>query len=378
MNITPFPLIEVSGAPFERGVQYGKQAADRIHKGAGHYVEQLKGMSLSGAEITQLVEDFIPRIDAFDPNYVVEMRGIAQGANIEFEAVALLNARTEILKLGKKKADEKKLEEDPDGCTGAVLLPEATREGVLIHGQNWDWKAECAETSVVLKVRRDDGPDYMTFTEAGGLARAGMNANGIAITANYLESDRDYRDIGVPLALIRRKVLEQEHYPLALRVVNGTKKSAANNMIVSYAEGMAIDFECAPDEAFKIYPERGVIVHANHFVSPVALTKLRDTGIENTPDSLYRDFRVRQSLEPHIGDLTRDHLKAAFFDKFADPWSVCRPPRKNLTNNLSATVAMIIMEPGRGFMEVAPLPALNRSFTSYQLEMNGSAIRSVA
>ena len=378
MNITPFPLIEVSGAPFERGVQYGKQAADRIHKGAGHYVEQLKGMSLSGAEITQLVEDFIPRIDAFDPNYVVEMRGIAQGANIEFEAVALLNARTEILKLGKRKAGEKKLEEDPDGCTGAVLLPEATREGVLIHGQNWDWKAECAETSVVLKVRRDDGPDYMTFTEAGGLARAGMNANGIAITANYLESDRDYRDIGVPLALIRRKVLEQEHYPLALRVVNGTKKSAANNMIVSYAEGMAIDFECAPDEAFKIYPERGVIVHANHFVSPVALTKLRDTGIENTPDSLYRDFRVRQSLEPHIGDLTRDHLKAAFFDKFAEPWSVCRPPRKNLTNNLSATVAMIIMEPGRGFMEVAPLPALNRTFTSYQLEMNGSAIRSVA
>jgi isopenicillin-N N-acyltransferase-like protein len=378
MNTTPFPLIEVSGAPFDRGVQYGRQAAARIHKGASHYLEQLKAMSLSPGDISRLVEDFVPYIDAFDPNYVVEMRGIAEGANIEFEAVALLNARTEILKLGKRKADEKKAAEDPDGCTGAVLLPEATREGVVIHGQNWDWKAECAETSVVLKVRRDDGPDYMTFTEAGGLARAGMNANGIAITANYLESDRDYRDIGVPLALIRRKVLEQEHYPLALRVVNGTKKSAANNMIVSYAEGFAIDFECAPDEAFKIYPERGMIVHANHFVSPVALTKLKDTGIDNTPDSLYRDVRVRQALEPDIGDLTRDHLKAAFFDKFADPWSVCRPPRKNLTNNLSATVAMIIMEPGRGFMEVAPLPALNRNFTTYQLEMNGAAIRSVA
>ena len=378
MDITPFPLVEVSGAPFERGVQYGKQAAARIHKGAGHYVEQLKGMSLSTGDITRLVEDFVPLIEAFDPNYVVEMRGIAEGANVPFEAVALLNARTEILRLGKRKADEKKLGEDPDGCTGAVLMPEATRDGVLIHGQNWDWKAECAETSVVLKVRRDDGPDYMTFTEAGGLARAGMNANGIAITANYLECDRDYRDIGVPLALIRRKVLEQEHYSLALRVVNGTKKSAANNMIVSYAEGFAIDFECAPDEAFKIYPERGVIVHANHFLSPIALSKLKDTGIENTPDSLYRDVRVRQSLEPHIGDLTREHLKAALFDRFADPWSVCRPRRKNLTNNLSATVAMIIMEPGRGFMEVAPLPALNRAFTTYRLEMNGSAMRSVA
>ncbi|TIP97213.1 MAG: acyl-CoA--6-aminopenicillanic acid acyltransferase, partial [Mesorhizobium sp.] len=74
-------------------------------------------------------------------------------------------------------------------CTGAVILPEATRNGRLIHGQNWDWKAECAETSVVLRIRRTDGPDLLTFTEAGGLARSGFNAAGIGITANYLESD---------------------------------------------------------------------------------------------------------------------------------------------------------------------------------------------
>ena len=42
---------------------------------------------------------------------------------------------------------------------------------------------------------------------------------GIAITANYLECDRDYRQVGVPLALIRRKVLEQEHLALAMRAV---------------------------------------------------------------------------------------------------------------------------------------------------------------
>ena len=59
----------------------------------------------------------------------------------------------------------------------------------------------------------------MTFTEAGALGRCGFNAVGIAITANYLESDRDYRQVGVPLALIRRKVLESEHVALAMRTV---------------------------------------------------------------------------------------------------------------------------------------------------------------
>ena len=46
MMIEPFPLIEISGAPFERGVQYGQKAAGRIRKGTSHYFEQLKDLSL--------------------------------------------------------------------------------------------------------------------------------------------------------------------------------------------------------------------------------------------------------------------------------------------------------------------------------------------
>jgi len=210
----------------------------------------------------------------------------------------------------------------------------------------------------------------LTFTEAGGLARSGMNARGISITANYLESDRDYKQIGVPLALLRRKALEQDHLALAMRIVYATPKSASNNVMVAQAGGIAIDFECAPDETFQVHPERGVIVHANHFQSPVALAKLKDTGIATTPDSLYRDLRVRQLIEPHIGSITRDTVKAALFDDYESPWSVCRPPRLNTSSNLSASVAMVVMEPELGLMEVAMLPALNREFTEYRLQMD--------
>jgi isopenicillin-N N-acyltransferase like protein len=374
MKIEPFPLIEISGAPFERGVQYGEKAADRIRKGTSHYFEQLKELSLDSAGVAALVHDYLPVIEAFEPTYIEEMRGISKGSDVPFEDIVLLNARTEILKLANPAVRARlKTPDEPDGCTGLVVLPKASGTGRLIHAQNWDWKRECAETAVVLKVRRDDGPDLMTFTEAGALGRCGFNAVGIAITANYLESDRDYRQIGAPLALIRRKVLESEHIALAMRTVYCTKKSAANNMIVSQAEGVAIDFECAPDETFQVHPDRGLLVHANHFQSPVALSKLRDTGIANTPCSLYRDLRVRELLEPHIGGITFDHVKSALFDNYADPWSVCRPPRRNLSNNLSATVAMILMEPANGVMEVAPLPALNRHFTTYRLEMSSSA-----
>jgi isopenicillin-N N-acyltransferase like protein len=369
--VEPFPLIEISGPPRERGQQYGRQAADRIRKGTSHYFAQLKELSLDAGGVAELVRDYLPVIEAFEPTYIEEMRGIAEGAGVPFEDIALLNARTEILKLAKPEVRARlRTPDEPDGCTGVVVLPQASGSGRLIHAQNWDWKRECAETAVVLKVRREDGPDLMTFTEAGALGRCGFNAVGIAITANYLECDRDYRRVGVPLALIRRKVLESEHVALAMRTVYCTSKSAANNMIISHREGVAIDFECAPDETFQVHPDRGLLVHANHFVSPVALGKLRDTGIANTPDSLYRDIRVRELLQPHLGAITFDTVKAALFDDFADPWSVCRPPRKNLNNNLSATVAMVLMEPASGVMEVAPLPALNRQFTSYRLEVS--------
>jgi isopenicillin-N N-acyltransferase-like protein len=360
---TASPLIEVSGTPQERGRCYGEAARDRVKLGIGHYVEQLAESGLKDGELARLVERFLPHIEAFDPAFVPEMRGIAEGAGVAFAHIVLLNARTEILKLAAKMAAEK----DPDGCTALVAMPSITADGKLIHAQNWDWKVECADSSVVLKIHRDDGPDILTFTEAGALARAGFNSAGIAITGNYLQCERDYSQVGVPLALIRRKVLQQSHLALAMGAVYGTPKSASNNIIVSQAEGIAIDFECAPDETFQVHPEDGLLVHANHWRSPAALAKLRDTGVAGTPCSLYRDLRVRELMAPHRGKVTRETVKAALFDDYQSPWSVCRPPRKTLVNTLSATVAMVVMTPAEGCMEVAMLPALDRTFTRYTL-----------
>ncbi|SDB98080.1 isopenicillin-N N-acyltransferase like protein [Cupriavidus sp. YR651] len=363
------PLIEVSGAPRERGRQYGEQAAPWIKRGIAHYSRQLETSKLSWKELQKIVATFEPTIAAFDPTYIDEMHGIAEGAGVEYAAVVMLNARTEVLKLADRMRQQQPVPIDPDGCTGVIALPEATASGRVIHAQNWDWKAECAESSVVLKVHREDGPDYLTFTEAGALARSGMNAAGISITANYLECERDYRTLGVPLALIRRKVLEQERLAFAMQAVYVTAKSAANNIMVAHAGGVGIDFECAPDETFQLLAEQGVIVHANHWKSPVALGKLRELGIQKMPDSLYRDERVRQLVLPHAGQITVDTIKNALFDDFETPWSVCRPPRPNSSNNLSATVAMIVMEPEQGVMEVSMLPALFPTFSTFRLDM---------
>ncbi|KNC90078.1 C45 family autoproteolytic acyltransferase/hydolase [Trabulsiella odontotermitis] len=365
----PFPFIEISGTPYERGCQYGEQAKARIHASVAIYGDQLDALHITREQREKLINSFSAIIRDFDADYLDEMQGIAAASGVPLEAVVMINARTEVIAQARNLQRCATPHDDAikDGCTGAVILPELSHHGKLIHGQNWDWRAECAESSVVVKIKREQGPDVLTFVEAGGLGRSGMNSAGIAITANYLRCERDYQQQGVPLSLIRRKALEQQHMALAMKVVATTPKSCSNNMILSTKEGFAIDFECAPNESFTLYPQNGLLVHANHWESLPARCKVREEGIDASPDSLYRAWRVSELLKG-IEKPGEEEMKTAFFDDFGTPYSVCRPPRPGFSSDLSATVAMIVMIPADGVMDVAPLPALNRNFTRYTLD----------
>ncbi|ETF00520.1 peptidase C45 [Advenella kashmirensis W13003] len=366
-TIEQFPFISVAGRPFERGVQYGQQARERVRLSMKLYGQTLVDLGFSESQRLALINSFVPAIEEFAAHYLDEMRGIAEGADVPFEDVVMINARTEVLARARAEKNRAVELEPDDGCTGALILPERSKSGNLLHAQNWDWRAECVDTAIVLRIRSDEGPDILTFVEAGGLARSGLNSAGVSITANYLESDRDFGQMGTPLSLIRRKVLEQQHFALALKAVATTPKSCSNNIMLGMAQGFGIDFECTTNESFPIYPgEDHLIVHANHWVNPVALCKLLDTGRASTPESSYRDWRVRRLLNEQE-KLNLNDLKRALFDDFGTPYSVCRPPRPGSHDNLSATVAMIAMEPALGVMDAAPLPALNSVFTRYSL-----------
>jgi len=375
MSYAPFPIVDISGAPFDRGRTYGAAAASRIKASVRLYAEQMKRLSFTADEVRGIVAGFLPSMRDFAPDLAEEMRGIAAGADCSFDEIALVNARTEVVQIGRRRAPGGS--RDSDACTGVVVMPEAAKDRQLIHAQNWDWRPDCVDTSIVLRIRREDGPSILTFTEAGGLARSGLNSVGLAITANYLESDRDFRELGIPLPLIRRRYLESAHFAEGIETVATTPKSGSNNMILSTAAGLAIDFECAPDESFAIYPQDGLIAHANHWTCPSALAKLKDTGISGVADSFYRDYRVRHLLTPKAGHITIEDVKAALFDNFGTPYAVCRPPHAAPGSSMSATVAMIAMQPALGQMQVAPMPAHNNRFTNYSLKVE-STVRAVA
>ena len=364
MDPNAFPLIELSGAPHARGLAHGKAAAERVRRSLALYRGELERRGVGPEHIRKLAREFAPHVTAFDPAYLEEMQGIADGAGVTVEDVIFINCRAEMMFGARAMIDSEK----SDGCTAVIVLPEASDDGKLIHAHNWDWREECVDTGVVLRIRRDRGPDMLIFVEAGGLARHGLNAAGISVTGNYLACDRDFRTAGrTPLALVRRKFLEAGNLADAMRTAWGHPRACSTNVMLAHAPGEAVNLEMAPDEIFWITPEDGILVHANHWISPPARAKLRDTGLGITVDSVYRQRRVESMVRGLGGRVSVAALKEALGDKYGWPDSVLRPPKPAPFSAISCTVCTTIMRPADGEMSIARKPWVERHFHPYSL-----------
>ncbi len=357
-----FPFIEVSGTARNVGLQTGRKTASRIHRCIDIYRRAFADKGIDWMQARTVAASFVTRIELAYPRLAEEMRALAEGADAPFEDIVAINARSQILHgiVGRPReaADEM------DGCTGAVVLPATTREGHMIHAQNWDWRDECAEVSIVLKIVPDSGPSMLVFTEAGVMAAAGLNNAGIALTSNHLECDQDGKRAGLPNPLVRRQVLTQSSLGAAIETVLHAQRGSSTNFLISHREGEAFALEATPDQVFWLAPEHDLLVHANHFVSQAARATVRDLALLTGADSLYRDSRVRRYLFRDRGRVTLSTLQAAFQDRFGAPRAVCRSP---IPGQSSATVATVIMDTTAQIMWVAPRPYGPHKFTEYRL-----------
>jgi len=351
----PFPLISIAGPPRERGRQYGQQARACVERSLEIYLAAWDIRDDGARErLRTRAARFAEMIEAAYPELYEEIAGIAEGAGRDLLEIVALNARTEILYGRGAPAD---------GCTGAALLRERTGGRVVI-GQNWDWRPACRETAILLRIVPDRGPALLTFVEAGMLARSGMNDAGLGLCGNFLQSDRDFQNDGVPIPVIRRAILQSETLPTAVGHVLRAPRAFSSNHLLAHRDGEAIDLEGAPDDVFPVFAEDGLLVHSNNFRG--ANGRVRDTGLPRYPDSLFRDRRVRALLDQRAAPLGADDLKAALEDHFGFPDSVCRHRAPRVDGTEIATVASVVMDLEDGVLWLAPGPVCENAYRAYR------------
>ena len=349
----PVPLIRVSGTPQECGHGYGVAARGVINANLELYLRRFRDQAgldrptarRFGLAYREVTATHHPRIAAM-------LDAVAEGADADVAELYALNARTELIYGARPDGSD-------GGCTSVGVLGTQTASGHLLLGQNWDWHPDQRDAMVLLATRDERGHSVLTLTEAGMLAKAGLNSAGVGVCVNMLGCDRDAlprldgpaggraSGPGVPYHVMLRAALEAEHLAAAIRrVLAGGRNSSINLMLGQPAEegGELIDLELVPGDAGWLHPVDGMIVHANHLESALpVLDVMKELG----GSSLFRSARARRLLTPAVaaGRLTIDDLARVFHDHASFPQAICRhvDPRDAVSER-SETVFSVLLD----------------------------------
>ena len=338
-----FKEITVQGTPYERGLLYGQLCRNEIANSMRSYQMLFEGTKgISWEEARKISEYYLERTGDFEPDYVEEMRGIAEGANVDLLDIAALNARTEIMYAQAADADVSE-------CTTLSLMAPATEGGRVIAAENWDYSKQLRDSVVILHVYQDDKPDFVMVAEAGMIGGIGMNDCGVAVLLNALKTTVPCR--GIPLRTRMRAMLEAEN--LGDAYVRGSHDPVSvANLIATHKDGIAIGFEMDSRTVEPLIPEDGVLVHTNHYIGPKMYLA---NDVNHRGSSYIRLQRIRSLVKERHGKITIEDVMDMLRDHAGYPFSIC--DHENLKDpeaERDATNFGIIMDLTENCMYLAP------------------------
>ena len=167
-----FPLVEIDGNHYEMGYDLGKQISNLICE----YLDWIRFKTKeTKIESQKRSMSFYALIKDYSIDYIEEITGISEGANIPFEDAMLCQVR-----FGN-------LNNNNDGCTAFGYKEQSTLSSNLYIGQNQDMESEFLKFGYILKINPSISiPKIIMFTFPGQIGYAGMNEYGISNFANAL------------------------------------------------------------------------------------------------------------------------------------------------------------------------------------------------
>lgn len=354
-------MIVVQGTYRQMGEQIGTRTADLIARSLGTYVERFHTEAgLSDADIDRWGRVYLDVAASYAPEIAAMLDGMADGSGHPAHRLAALNARTEML-YGTGYRDE--------GCTSLSVLPQYTEEGHTLLAQNWDWHPEQAEVTFLLATRDPSGFAVLSLTEAGMLAKSGLNSAGLGVCANLLISDRDRGGHGVPYHYLLRGALQSRTMSAAhKRLLPVPRISSGNVLLADGGGGESIDLELAPEVFGTLLPEDGLIAHSNHFQVDLPL---RDLKAASSALTLLRPARARHLLQAALEErrVRVDDLVATLRDEWSFPDGICRHPDPEVpVSDQNATVYSLVMDLTDRILWIAPGPPSRHGYARWELD----------
>jgi len=338
-----FPVIELSGGPFERGRLHGELARTRIERSLASYQRLFAFCGLAWDEAQRRGAAYRDLIGAFDAALLEELEGIARGAGRKREEILALNARTEILPASYLRGGE---------CTAIAVNPAASATGGTLLAQNWDWLGAQRQALVLLRAAEHEGPAYLALTEAGMLSKIGLNAAGFGVCLNILSSIHDGKKPGVPVHVLLRALLKCASVREAVQFTATLAFAGSSNVLCADRGGETASLELSPKGCRVVRGDGATLCHTNHFVDAEA-------SAWQSPLASHLSSEPRLACAQRHAASKRTHgiedLKRLLRDESLGLQSICRKPDASLPEEARIeSVTSVIMELARGVMHIAP------------------------
>lgn len=269
--IAMFPIIDLHGNAFERGYAYGVQARTRIIASIRNYTALFARCGMPWSEAQARADTFREVIVGCGEVYD-EIDGIAAGSGCRIEEILALNCRTEILPNSFLSTSAPK-PLDLGECTSFAVAGNRCADGATRIGQTWDWIGLQRDNVVILRVKkRNNRPDFLTLTEAGIVAKIGINAHGLAIGLNFLSAETAHVSAGLPAHIFQRLALDFDSVDEVIAFAKTLRFAGSSNAILGDPSARIASLEYSPYGVAVIEPDQGTVAHTNHFCD-MALVK---------------------------------------------------------------------------------------------------------
>lgn len=305
VHATPPPLVRIKGSHREMGRQMGEAMIQQVR----HSIENARSLIEGTYNVLELDWDgalnqarkYMPFARERYPRYYEEMLGIAEGADIPFDDLAVLTAMEAVT------MDALHLTK----CTSMAVNGDRTADGHVLIAHNEDWLPEDESDVCVIHATPDDEPPFLAMTYGGLLPNIGFNAEGIAQCCDSVYPN-DSR-LGIPRLLVSRAVLGARSPDEAIRHALAPHRAAGYNHMLAHESGELYTVEVSSRHFAILYGHEGYLVHTNHYLDPAM------QAIEDEPDELigtrvryFRCLRLLRQTHKHtvktLQAIQRDHV----------------------------------------------------------------------
>jgi isopenicillin-N N-acyltransferase like protein len=354
-----FDVLEVAGTPNERGYQYGLHNKGKI-RGVldAHYRRfATREEGFSNEQLLNQASKYEPYVIDFSERVAQEVRGIAEGADVDLREIYLIGAEGEVF-------NALRAEYPARSCTAFAVRAGATSDDLTYVGQNNDepddpWlSGECV---TLTRHIQKDAPDVLIYTYAGVPAMMGINSAGVCLCLNAIKPGP--AKLGVPIQWVQRELLNQSSLEDAIRVVQDADRAGAMNMMIGSPDGIA-DLEVNPWEV-RVHRSEKSLYHANHYEESNQIAP-DDPSSAYYANSKTRCDRMNDLIRLNQGNLDLKRLEGILSDHQNGTNSICRHLNDTATGRSRTFDAMIFVAEKREAWIARDSPC-SSEFVKYQV-----------